>query len=194
MGTDLNAAQLDAAFLDALFEHAPVGLGIWDADLRYVRLNRTLADINGVPLEDHIGRTISEVTPKMERASIEAFEEVLSTGQSAQGRRIQGETPKAPGQERTWDISLYPIAREGEIVGVGAAVIEITDLVEVEQQLLAQGEHVYSGVVQSLVIAKAALEVGGQEPLVRRRLAQALATAKQMTTELMSGSEKGTDS
>ena len=38
-----------AGLLDVIFEHAPVGLALLDIDVRYVRVNDRLAEINGVP-------------------------------------------------------------------------------------------------------------------------------------------------
>src|SRR3954451_23589812 len=38
------------ALLEALFEGAPVGLALWDEDLRYRRVNARLAEINGLPV------------------------------------------------------------------------------------------------------------------------------------------------
>ena len=37
------------ALLDAIFDSAPIGLGFWDRELRFVRLNKALADFNGLP-------------------------------------------------------------------------------------------------------------------------------------------------
>jgi PAS domain S-box-containing protein len=39
------------ALMDAIFESAPIGLVFCDRNLRFVKLNRTLAEINGVPAE-----------------------------------------------------------------------------------------------------------------------------------------------
>src|SRR3954469_22004822 len=36
-----------AALLEMIFDAAPIGLGFWDTELRCVRLNQRLADING---------------------------------------------------------------------------------------------------------------------------------------------------
>ena len=44
----------------AVFERAPVGLGIWDRELRYRALNARLAEINGIPQAEHLGHTPSE--------------------------------------------------------------------------------------------------------------------------------------
>ena len=40
-------------FVDALFANAPVGLGFLDTHLRYVRINRKLAEINGRRVRIH---------------------------------------------------------------------------------------------------------------------------------------------
>jgi GAF domain-containing protein len=53
------------ALLDALIRSAPIGLGFVDTDFRYVRVNDALAEINGVPAIDHLGRTVSEVLPAL---------------------------------------------------------------------------------------------------------------------------------
>ena len=37
-----------AALLDVIFERAPIGLALMDTDLRYVRVNQRLAEINGI--------------------------------------------------------------------------------------------------------------------------------------------------
>jgi PAS domain-containing protein len=42
------------ALLDALVSTAPAGIVFLDRDLRYVRINQELADMNGVPVEAHI--------------------------------------------------------------------------------------------------------------------------------------------
>ena len=57
---DSSEAQ---ALLDALVSAAPIGQGFLDTDFRYVRVNDALAEINGVPAIDHIGRTVREVLP-----------------------------------------------------------------------------------------------------------------------------------
>ena len=56
-------AEESLGLLDALFATAPVGLAFYDHDLRYLKINETLAALNGVPAEHHIGRTAREVIP-----------------------------------------------------------------------------------------------------------------------------------
>jgi transcriptional regulator with GAF, ATPase, and Fis domain len=66
----------DRAELEALFRSESVGIGIFDHELRYRRVNERLASIDEFPLEDHPGRTLEEVLgaraplvrPELERA------------------------------------------------------------------------------------------------------------------------------
>src|SRR3546814_352181 len=53
------------AQLQAVYDGAPVGLAFVDRDLRYKMLNRKLAQMNGRPMEDHIGRTVSQMIPEL---------------------------------------------------------------------------------------------------------------------------------
>ena len=47
---------MNAKLLNSLLDNAQFGFGFFDHDLRYLRLNPALAEINGVPIDEHIGR------------------------------------------------------------------------------------------------------------------------------------------
>ncbi|MEH2467679.1 PAS domain S-box protein [Nostoc sp.] len=113
--------------LDTLFNNAPIGIGLWDEKLRYVRLNDALAEINGFPQEVHIGKTIAQLLPGIDPAVIEAFRHVIETGESI-AQETSGETPAAPGKQRYWSGNYYPIKLPNEITWVGAICQEITDV------------------------------------------------------------------
>ena len=51
------------ALLDTIVQCAPVGFALLDLEMRYVRVNEALAEINGVGQEGHIGRRPTEVLP-----------------------------------------------------------------------------------------------------------------------------------
>ncbi len=53
------------ALLDSLYTDAPVGLALLDRELRFRRINVMLAAMHGVSVEDHIGRTLTEVLGKL---------------------------------------------------------------------------------------------------------------------------------
>ena len=128
--------------LDTLFNNAPIGIGLWDEKLRYVRLNDALAEINGFPQEVHIGKTVAQVLPKVDCAVMEAFHHVIETGESI-AQEATGETPAAPGKQRHWSVNYYPIQLPGDITWVGAICQEITDRkqAEVEREQLFEREQ-----------------------------------------------------
>lgn len=119
----------DDAFglLDALFTHAPVGLGFWDDRLRYRRINAALAAINGIAPAEHLGRTPAEVLGELGEEVAASLASVLRTGEAVVDVEVTGETPAAPGVQRTWLAHYYPVpAHDGGTAGVGAVVLEVT--------------------------------------------------------------------
>ena len=122
-----RAKSETTALLDSLFEGAPVGLAYFDRDLRYVRINDKLAEINGVPAHEHIGRTVPEVLPEMDARVTAEFTRVIDTGEPAVDLEFAGRTPASPDEERVFSASLYPVHGEnGAVAGLGLVVMEIT--------------------------------------------------------------------
>ncbi len=133
---DSSEAQ---ALLDALVSAAPIGQGFLDTDFRYVRVNDALAEINGVPAIDHIGRTVREVLPGLATDIEAALEEVVATGEAIVDLQIVGETPREPGRDRHYVASYYPVAlARGERLGIGITVADVTDRAEAAQALREQ--------------------------------------------------------
>ena len=79
--------------LGALFEQAPVGQAVWDAELRYAAINDALARINGFPAADHIGRTPAELLGEVGVQVEAALRRVLETGADVKEMEFSGETP-----------------------------------------------------------------------------------------------------
>jgi PAS domain S-box-containing protein len=130
------------AVLDTLLARAPVGFAFHDAGLRYVRINDALATINGLPPEEHIGRTLSEVLPATLYQEIAPFyDRVLKTGKPVLDVEVSGETGALPGVKCDWLTSYYPVrSRYGELLGLGTLVLEITDRKRAEKELQAAKE------------------------------------------------------
>jgi len=146
--TDRKRAELEAeranerareanALLDAIFAAAPIGLGFWDRDLRFRRINERLAEMHGFSAAEHEGKRLDELLPDIE-APEELYlkwREILATGEPWLGVEVRGETPARPGQLRTWKEDFFPVRVHGEIVGVAAVVQEITERRLAEAQL-----------------------------------------------------------
>jgi PAS domain S-box-containing protein len=126
--------EILAAF-DSLLADAPVGVAFFDREHRYVRLNRSLAESNGLPVETHLGRPIAELLPETAHAVDPILERVFVTGEPVLQVEVAGETPAAPGRLRHWLTSFYPVrAPDGAVAWVGAVVVEITGRKQTEEE------------------------------------------------------------
>ena len=61
---DERAKDEALALLDTFQVYAPVGLAFLDNDLRYIRINYAMAELDGLTPAAHIGRTLQEVQPQ----------------------------------------------------------------------------------------------------------------------------------
>jgi PAS domain S-box-containing protein len=116
-------------YLDALLSGAPVGFALFDQDLRYVRINEALAEANGIPVDEHIGKRISDLLPDVPTESLERrFMEVMTTGEPMLNELVAGQTPARPGENRYWLVSCYPLrSPAGAVIGLGEFVVDVTE-------------------------------------------------------------------
>lgn len=113
--------------LAAIYNDAPVGLGVIGADYRYQRINHRLAELNGVPAEDHIGRTIREVVPKLADIGESLIRKVIETGEPILNLEIEGETAAQPGVRRSFLEHWTPICDDdGKVIAVSIVAEETT--------------------------------------------------------------------
>jgi PAS domain S-box-containing protein len=124
------------ALLDTLFATAPVGLAFVDRELRFARINASLAQLNGRAVAEHLGRHIGEVLPQIASRLIPIYERVLASGQPVLNEEISGETAAEPGVMRHWIASYYPVlGADQSPIGVGVVVIEISERIRAEAAL-----------------------------------------------------------
>lgn len=124
-----NARDLARQYaeLETLYDTTPVGLSLVDSDLRWLRINQQLADINGFPIEEHIGKRQDELIPDIDSKISDTMLGVMQTGQASLDNEVVGFTPADPDTERTWLVDYYPVFAEGEPFAVGACVRDVTD-------------------------------------------------------------------
>jgi PAS domain S-box-containing protein len=114
--------------LRALYDNAPIGFAFVDPEFRYLHINDTLADMNGIPARDHIGRTVESIAPWLWPSVVSTFQEVLRTGVPAGDIDLSGEVPSALGEKKHWLGNVYRVqARDGQVIGIGVTLADITE-------------------------------------------------------------------
>ncbi|HUQ23242.1 MAG TPA: PAS domain-containing protein [Gaiellaceae bacterium] len=142
-----RAAQESYAQLDTMLRSAPVGIGFWDRDLRFVRVNDALAALNRMSPEEHIGKTLGEVIPTLAPALEPLYRRVLDSGEPVVHTESTDDKALHIGEQRHWLSSYYPVrTADGETIGVGGLIIEITDRKRADDRLrlLAEAGELFS--------------------------------------------------
>jgi PAS domain S-box-containing protein len=122
------------AQLQAVYDGAPVGLSFIDRNLKYININRRLAELHGLSIESHYGKTLAEVIPGI-YPLIEGYVRQALNGKGTWDVEIR--EPASHGhRRRTFLVSYQPAFDEaGEVVGVSCAVMDFTDRKSLEDEL-----------------------------------------------------------
>jgi PAS domain S-box-containing protein len=119
--------QKALAALDALVAAAPVGIALLDADLRYRIVNGPLAEIDGLPANEHLGKTPAEVVPDAFSVIEPLLRDVLKSGVPVLNKEMRCGKPDASGQGRWLLTNWFPVAGvDGQAILVGVIVEDIT--------------------------------------------------------------------
>ncbi len=122
-----HAEIASSALLEAFMQDNTIGLAVFDRQHRYVRVNQRLAEINGVSIAEHIGRTMSEVIAPPRTAPDDAIEQVFTSGKSVDNLEIVEPLPNPSGHVRYWTTSFFPIPADGPPQWAGVLVTETTE-------------------------------------------------------------------
>ncbi|MEH1810920.1 MAG: PAS domain S-box protein [Nostoc sp.] len=130
------------SLLDALLEAAPVAVCFLDRELQYIRINQVFADINGLTIEEHLGRKFREVLPAMAAELEPQLQRVLDTGEPQLDMEISGETRGQLGRYGYWLGNYYPVHNAmGETVGIGIILADVTAAKQTEVALRESEER-----------------------------------------------------
>jgi PAS domain S-box-containing protein len=120
--------------LQTLYDSAPIGLALFDLELRFQRVNSVLAEMNGKSVDEHLGKVAWEIVPDLRVSAEPLMRKVIETGEPIVGIELGGETPAQPGIHRDWLEKFYPVkGPDGRVTGVGAIVEDVTERKRLER-------------------------------------------------------------
>lgn len=132
----INEPEDRESMLSHIVDVAQVGLCYLDTNLRYSHINDWLADINGLTVKQHLGRTIRELFPNLAPSVEPQFQQVLNTGNPIIKGRVYAETSSQPGVKRLFEHSYFANkSPDGTIVGISCLVQEIAEFKLTEEKL-----------------------------------------------------------
>jgi PAS domain S-box-containing protein len=140
------------ARLDALLDASPVGLGFHDSALRYIRVNRALAEINGRAPQEHVGHTGREILGGGAADVVEPIlTDVLRTGRAVHVPALRVRLD-ATGTDRWYSVSYAPVRdTAGRVSGVAVSVSDVTETQQ-SQDALAHERELLQTLVDSIPI------------------------------------------
>ena len=124
------------SLLDSMLANAPIGLAFFDRRCRLVRVNQVFADMTGLSLSRHLGRTLPELLPQPTAQLLEdSVLRVFSTEQASRNLELTEQTGKS-GRPWTWLASAYPVRTNPQQVRwVGVIVLDASDRKRSEEAL-----------------------------------------------------------
>ncbi|MFI6370251.1 SpoIIE family protein phosphatase [Streptomyces sp. NPDC050546] len=152
--TTVRIVERDLALSHSLVNQTPLGIAVFDNDLRWVGVNPALERMNGVPEEAVLGRRVGEVLPDLDVAAIEArMRHVLETGRPLLDQQTIGRTA-ADVQDRAYSESYHRIEdTDGRVLGLAMAVLDVTERQQAAAEVAQARRHLS-------VIADAGVRIG----------------------------------
>jgi PAS domain S-box-containing protein len=124
------------SLLDSMLANAPIGLAFFDRRCRFVRVNQVFADMTGVSLSSHLGRTLPEMLPLPVAQELEnTVLRVFAAEEPVRNLEFGGQNSKT-GRAWTWLVSAYPVRTTPQQVRwVGVIVLDASDRKRSEEAL-----------------------------------------------------------
>ncbi len=134
-------AEEALAILDQSLHKSPIGFALIDRDYRFIRINEAAAQLNGMAADDHLGKSVTMVTPEYAPKIIPIVDEVFATGSSLMNLPFRkggvGQQGLIAGL-----VSYYPVRHPTtfEIFAVAVSFQDITEQLRI-QNLVSENKE-----------------------------------------------------
>ena len=164
--------------LQTMQSKAPIGFGFLDRDLHIVRENDVLAGLSGAAQGDSTGQSLADAHPQLWSRVGPLLRSVLDTGEPALNQQQSVALAGDGGRLHHTLSSYYPVRVEGETIGVGVVMVDVT-----ERKLADQALHELT----SAAVAAIAAAAEARDPYTaghqRRVAAISAAIARELGTD-----------
>jgi len=148
--TRSEEAQVLSEYLETIFLNLPVGVAILEGpDFLYTHINKKLADMNGLAIEDHLGKPVAEVLPNALNI-LTNLRKVRTEGKPTLNREFSTRLPADPDKEVHLMDFHFPISVAGQVTAVGVVVLDVTARKQAEAELQKAHAELESRVANAL--------------------------------------------
>jgi formate hydrogenlyase transcriptional activator len=114
-------------FLATFISASNLGLAILDTQLKYQAINKALADMNGVPAEAHLGKSVRDILGNVAEQIEPIFHRVLLTGRPVLNVAVTLQLPTRM-EIGHWIEHFFPLNDDsGKVARIGVVVVEVTE-------------------------------------------------------------------
>ncbi len=121
-----ESERLERQLSETLLDQSPIPMAVFDHQLRYERVNRPMAEMNGRSPAEHVGLRPGDLSPIAGQLYEHLLRRVRDSGKPITDHEVTILMPEI-GLERHWKVNYRPLRDGGsEVVGIGAAVADVT--------------------------------------------------------------------
>jgi two-component system, cell cycle sensor histidine kinase and response regulator CckA len=130
------SAQKKIAELELIYRCAPIGLAVYDRNLRFLRVNDALARLNHLSCEEHVGISVLEVVPDFGKEIAECLGKVFESGESILNIERHRAAQAGSATSQHFLTSYYPLCGEdGSVAAVCSIVLDLSERKHAEEEL-----------------------------------------------------------
>ncbi|SEL80961.1 ATP-binding SpoIIE family protein phosphatase [Streptacidiphilus jiangxiensis] len=132
--------ELGDAVLDALFSQSPLGLHVYDRELRLVRVNTAAELMREFPVDRMLGHSLPEILRSFDVTDAAAVERaargVLETGHPEFDLDLRIRHRRDPAIEAAVSVSVFRLQQaDGTVLGLAAALTDVTARLRAEAEV-----------------------------------------------------------